>query len=606
MALIVLQERNQGGAERHHLARGDVHVVHFGDGHIDRLFLAHSGKGGLGREVAVLVQLLVGLGDDVFGIAVGGHVLDLVGDVAVDDLAVRRLDEAERVDAAEGRQRTDKTDVRAFRGFDRAHTSEVGRMHVAHLHGGAVAGQAAGAQSGQTTLVRHTGQRVVLVHELRQLGGSEELLDGGVHRADVDQGLRGDGLRVLGGHTLADDALHTAQTGAQLVLDQLADLADTTVAEVVDIVDVHAQVHILAVALARELGLALVQGDQVLDRGDDVLAGQAAIVDVLLKTKLAVDLVAADAGQIVTLGVEVEGIQQVAARIRGRGVGRADLAVQVGQGLVLGLDGLLGEGVHHQRVVLEGIGDLVLGHADRHQEHDGGLLALAVDADAEDVALVDLELQPGAAARDDLRAENLLVGGAVTVAVEVHARRTDQLGDDHTLGAADDEGAVRGLQREIAHEHGLGLDFAGVAVLEFGVHVQRRGVGVVLLLAFLHGVARFLEIRIGECQAHGLSEVLDRGDLLEDLVKAGGVRHGVGALLQILFDALLPALVADEPIEAVGLYTQQVGYINGLADGAEVHTVRRLVQINVVLVGACDDGGGVRHSLSQWTFLIAR
>ena len=103
-----------------------------------------------------------------------------------------------------------------------------------------------------------------------------------------------------------------------------------------------------------------------------------------------------------------------------------------------------------------------------------------------------------------------------------------------------------------------------------------------------------------------VSEVLDRGDLLEDLIKTGGVGHGVGAVRQILLDTLLPALVADEPVEAVSLYTQQVGYINGLADGAEVHTVRRLVQINIVLVGACDDGGGVRRSLSQWTFLIAR
>ena len=165
---------------------------------------------------------------------------------------------------------------------------------------------------------------------------------------------------------------------------------------------------------------------------------------------------------------------------------------------------------------------------------------------------------------------------------------------------------MRGLQREIAHEHSLGFDFTGVAVLELSVHVQRSRVGVILLLALLHGVTRFLEIRIGEGQAHGLSEVLDRRDLLEDLVKTRSVGHGVGAVLQILLDTLLPALVADEPVKAVSLYTQQVGYINGLADGAEVHTVRRLVQINIVLVGACDDGGGVRRSLSQWTFLIAR
>ena len=602
----MLQERNQGGADGNHLTRGDVHVIDGADRHIDRFLFADSGKGLLLDEVAVLVELLVGLGDDVLGIAVCGHVLDFVGDVAVDDLTVRGLDETERVDASEGCQRADQTDVRAFRRFDRAHTAEVGRVHVSHFHGGAVAGQAAGAQSGQTTLVGHASQRVVLIHELGQLGGSEELLDGGVHRTDVDQGLRGDGLGILGGHTFADHTLHTAQTGAQLVLDQLADLADTTVAEVVDIVDVHAQVNVLAVALARELGLARMQGDQVLDGGDDVLAGQAAVVDVLFQTKLAVDLVTADAGQIVTLGVEVEGVQQVLAGFRSRGVGRTDLAVQVGQGLVLGLHGLLGESVHDQRVVLEGVGNFILGHADGHEEHDGGLLALAVHTHAEDVALVDLELEPCATARDDLRAEDLLIGGTVLGTVEVHARGTHELGHDHSLGTADDEGAVRGLQREIAHEHGLGLDFAGVAVLEFGVHVQRRGVGVILLLAFLHGVARFFEVRIGEGQAHGLSEVLDRGDLLEDLVKTGGVGHGVGAVLQILLDSLLPALVADEPVKAVSLYTQQVGYINGLADGAEIHTVRRLVQINIMLVGACDDGGGVRRSLSQWTFLIAR
>ena len=606
VALIVFQERNQGCADGNHLARGNVHVVNGADRHIDRFFLADSGKGLLLDEVAVLVELLVGLCDDVLGIAVCGHVFDLVGHMAVDDLTVRGLDEAERVDAAKGCQRADKTDVRAFRRLDRAHTAEVGRVHVSHFHGCTVAGQTARAQSGQTTLVGHTCQRVVLIHELRQLGGSEELLDGGVHRADVDQGLWGDGLRILRGHTLADHALHTAQTSAQLVLDQLADLTDTTVAEVVDIVDVHAQIHILAITLARELGVAGMQSDQILDGGDDVFARQATIVDILLQAKLAVDLVTADAGQIVTLGVEVEGIQQIAASFRRRSVSRADLAVQIGQSLVLGLHGLLGERVHDQRVILEGVGDLVLGHADGHEEHDGGLLALTIHTHAEHITLVDLELEPCATARNNLRAEDFLVGSAILATVEVHARRTHQLRHDHSLGTADDEGAVRSLQREISHEHGLGFDFAGVAVLELSVHVQRSGVGVILLLALLHGVARFLEIRIGEGQAHGLSEVLDRGDLLKDLVKTRGVGHGVGAVLQIFLDTLLPALVADEPVKAVSLYTQQVGYINGLADGAEIHTVRRLVQINIVLVGACDDGGGVRRSLSQWTFLIAR
>ena len=511
VAFIVLEERDQGGADGHHLARGDIHVVDHFDRDILRLALGVSYEGFLGDEVAVLVELLVGLRDDVLGFAVGGHVDDLVGHMAVDDLAVRGFDEAERVDAAEGRQRADEADVRAFRGFDRAHTAEVGRVHVSHFHGRTVTGQAARAEGGQTTLVRHASQRVVLVHELGQLGGAEELLDGRVDRADVDQGLRGDGLGVLRGHAFTHDTLHTAQAGAQLVLDQLADLADTTVAEVVDIIHVHAQVDRFAVAHARESLRAGVQGHQILDGGDDVFTAQAAIVVITLEAQLAVDLVAADARQIIPFGVEIEGVEQVLAGLGGRGVRRTDLLVQVDQSLILRVDrGFLGQSVDHQRVILERVGDLLLGHADGHEEHDCGLLALAVHAHAENVTLVDFEFEPCATARDDLRAEDFLVGGAVLLAVEIHARGAHELRHDDALGTADDEGAVRGLQWEVSHEDGLALDFAGVAVFEFSVHVQRRGIGVILLLALLDRMTRLLEVRVGEGQAHGLGEVLNR------------------------------------------------------------------------------------------------
>ena len=80
-----------------------------------------------------------------------------------------------------------------------------------------------------------------------ELRGAEELLDRGHHGADVDQGLRRDRLDVLGGHALADDALHAGQAGADLVLDELADVAQATVAEVVDVVDLDADVDLLAV-----------------------------------------------------------------------------------------------------------------------------------------------------------------------------------------------------------------------------------------------------------------------------------------------------------------------------------------------------------------------
>ena len=47
VSLIVLQERNQGGADGNHLTRGDVHVIDGAHRHIDRFLFADSGKGRL-------------------------------------------------------------------------------------------------------------------------------------------------------------------------------------------------------------------------------------------------------------------------------------------------------------------------------------------------------------------------------------------------------------------------------------------------------------------------------------------------------------------------------------------------------------------------------
>ena len=66
--------------------------------------------------------------------------------------------------------------------------------------------------------------------------------------------------------------------------------------------------------------------------------------------------------------------------------------------------------VSDQREVLA---DAVGGPAERLEQHGDRLAALAVDADADGLALVDVELQPGTAARDDLDAVDVDVGGLV-------------------------------------------------------------------------------------------------------------------------------------------------------------------------------------------------
>src|SRR6185503_4054218 len=146
----------------------------------------------------------------------------------------------ERVDPPVRGERADEADVRALRGLDRAHAAVVRRVDVTDLHAGAVAGQTTRAERGQATLVRQTRERVVLVHELRQLRRAEELLDRRHHGADVDQGLRRDRLDVLRRHALAHDA----------DLDRLAGTR------------------------ARQGRQVDVQRREVLDRGDDVVTRQ--------------------------------------------------------------------------------------------------------------------------------------------------------------------------------------------------------------------------------------------------------------------------------------------------------------------------------------------
>ena len=312
-----------------------------------------------------------------------------------------------------------------------------------------------------------TGKRVVLVHELRQLAGAEELVDRRHDGTDVDQGLRRDGLDVLSRHPLAHDALHPRQADPDLVLDQLADGAQPPVAEVVDVVGLHRH---LDAAGHRHRGLALVQAHQVLDGGDDVLFGQRGVGDRLVgvQPELLVDLVATHPGQVVALLLEEQVLQQGLRGLLGRRIAGAQLAVDVQQRLVGAGGVVLLQRPHHDRGEAEALDDPLVGPAQRLEQHGDRLAALAVDAHTDGVALVDVELKPRAAAGDDLDAVQRLLRRLVDGLVEVDTRRADQLGHHDTLGAVDDEGALGGHHREVAHEDRLALDLAGLVVDELG------------------------------------------------------------------------------------------------------------------------------------------
>ena len=109
-------------------------------------------------------------------------------------------------------------------------------MHVAHLKAGALTGETARPKRGHATLVRDFRQRVVLVHELRQLAGTEELFHRSRHRLGVDQVLRHEAFALGHRQAFLDRALNTHQAHTELVFGHFAHTAHTAVAQVIDIV----------------------------------------------------------------------------------------------------------------------------------------------------------------------------------------------------------------------------------------------------------------------------------------------------------------------------------------------------------------------------------
>ena len=394
------------------------------------------------------------------------------------------------------------------------------------------------------------GQRVRLVHELGELRGAEELLHRGDDRADVDDRLRGDRVGVLGGEALADDPLHPVETDPEGLLDQLADRAQATVAEVLVLVEVVGDrlaavgqrlggVVLDRVLLVDLLGHAeqLRQADELLDQGDDVVLGQGPGVEVDVEVEAGVQLVAADGRQVVALRIEEELLHQRRRGVDRRRLARALLLEQLDQGALLGPRdlGVGGDRVAHVDGVVEHLEQLLVGDEAHRAQQDGDRqLALAVDPGEDLALLVDLELQPGAAGRHQVGDEDLLL--AVLRGHHVGARRADELGDDDALGAVDDEGAAIGHPREVAHEDGLLTDLAGLPVLERDLDVERARVGDVLLAALLDRVLRFLEAELAEDDAEVAGVIGDRRDVVDGLAEHSvlGIREPrEGAALDI-------------------------------------------------------------------------
>ena len=594
VGVVVLEERDESRGDRDEHGRAHVHVVDLGGRHLDDVGAgARARKHHVFFELArIRVERRVGLGDgDVAHLAgllvdelllfLGGvEVDDLAGDLAAHDLAVRGADEAELVDGRHGGQRADEADVRAFGGLDGAHAAVVRRVHVANLDGGALAREAARAQRAQATAMRKTGQRVGLVHELRQLRGAEELLEGGHHGADVDQRRRDDRVGVFGGEALADDAFHAGQPDAERVLDELTDRAQPAVAEVLVFVDLvgdllaarRQQRDGLGGEILGVLGHAELAGqrDESLDELDDVFVHEHAHVrvgallglDVVVQPH--VELVAADAREVVALGVEEQAAEHRRGAVERRRLAGALLPEELDQRLFLRAGGVLLDGVLDVYGLVEQLDELVVAAVPHGaQQHGDRELALAVDAHVHGALLVDLELEPGAALRHEVGDQHLLLALGLLGLHDVGPGRAHQLRDDHALGAVDDEGAALGHHGEVAHEHRLLADLAGLLVDEGDLHRKRRREGHVLVAALGDGLGGLAELVLAELHEQLLGVILD------------GVDVGDG----------LAETVAEEPLPRFLLDVDEVGERQGLVELGERRThARRLGLVQASLL----------------------
>ncbi len=182
-------------------------------------------------------------------------------------------------------------------------------------------------------------------------------------------------------------------------------------------------------------------------------------------------------------------------------------------------------------LVVEGRQDLLAVHAERHQQARRRNLAAAVDAGVHDILRIELDVEPGAAIRDDAGGKQQLAAGMrlALVMVEEDARRAVHLRYDDALRAVDDEGAVQRHERHVAHVHVLLLDVLdrlrpGILVdIEHDQaqrHLQRCGVGQVTLPALVHVELRRFELVLDEFEHRGAREIGNREDRLENGLQA--------------------------------------------------------------------------------------
>src|SRR5690625_5357433 len=101
-------------------------------------------------------------------------------------------------------ERSDQTDIRSFRSFNRAESSIVRIVHVSNLESCPFPCQTTRTQCRHPAFVGDLGSRVRLVHKLRQLVRAKETVDDAGNGSGIYQISRSQLFSISGVHSLAD------------------------------------------------------------------------------------------------------------------------------------------------------------------------------------------------------------------------------------------------------------------------------------------------------------------------------------------------------------------------------------------------------------------
>src|ERR1700734_1089232 len=110
--------------------------------------------------MSATVDRRIRLRDDELFLAVSREKFDVFRHATILDLAIRRFEKTEFIDARKRCERCNQTDVRAFGRFNRANTSVVRRMNVADFKARAVARKSAWPKRRQAAFVREFRERI--------------------------------------------------------------------------------------------------------------------------------------------------------------------------------------------------------------------------------------------------------------------------------------------------------------------------------------------------------------------------------------------------------------------------------------------------------------